>query len=346
MNTTKNSRTTPATKNVRCGSPLGRQQKENFYLKPQFITYLQNKNIAPTSLEGYLWNIQLFLAWVEKEETQIKKTDVLNYLEHLKNQRKQKNKSRSLCLNAMNHYFTFLLKKEATASNPCALIKIRATKQTSRYRIYSPEELTALCDNFYNVFVRTYDDSHVAMNQRLTARLTKERNHVILSLLIHQGTTTKEIDTIELDDLDLMNATLKLRGNKKSNDRVLALQATQIGVLMHYLHTIRPQFLEYHQDKESQRLFLSLPEYGKKFAESNTIMRTYSTLKTQLKTIDTHFVNFSQIRASVITNWLKVHGLRKTQVMAGHRYITSTESYLSNDLEQLTTDITKLHPFL
>lgn len=333
-------------KNARGGSPLGRQQKENFFLKPQFITYLQNKNIAPTSLEGYLWNIQLFLAWVEKEETQIKKTDVLNYLEHLKNHRKQKNNSRSLYLNAMNHYFTFLLKKEHVFSNPCALIKIRATKQTSLYRIYSPEELTALYDNFYNVFVRTYDDSHVAMNQRLNARLNKERNAVILNILIHQGATTKEIDTIELGDIDLMNATLKLRGNKKSNDRVLALQATQIGVIMHYLHTIRPQFLAFNRNTENEKLFLSLPECGKKFAESNTVMRTFSALKTQLKTIDTHFVNFSQIRASVITNWLKVHGLRKTQVLAGHRYITSTESYLSNDLEQLTSDITKLHPFL
>ena len=54
--------------------------------------------------------------------------------------------------------------------------------------------------------------------------------------------------------------------------------------------------------------------------------------------------NLKQIRASVITGWLKVYNLREVQYFAGHRYVSSTESYLINDLEDLKEDINKYHP--
>lgn len=342
MNSTKNSRTTPNKKNA--GRPTSRKLKENFYLKDEFNNYLQGKNLAPSSVAHYVRELALFLAWIDKEETQITKPDILKYLEHLKNKRNLQNISRSRILNSFNHYFTFLLKQEATASNPCAFLKIRGTQQKTLLRTYTTEELQTLYDSFYLLYVRDYDDSHIPKNQRKQSNLSKARNAVILNILINQGTTTKEIDTLELCDLDLMNATLKIRGARKSNERILSLEATQIGVLMHYLQNIRPELQQYHT-KESQRLFLTLPEYSKSKTDSANLMHVFKPLVKQLKSIDKNFLNFQQLRTSVITNWLKVHGLRKTQIMAGHRYISSTEKYKANDLESLINDIEKLHPF-
>ena len=223
-------------------------------------------------------------------------------------------------------------------------LKIRGTKQHSLYRIYTPEELTTLYDNFYTLYVRNYDDSQIPKNQRHRNALNKQRNAVLLNILIYQGTTTKEIDDLQLCDLDLINATLKIRGGRKSNARTLQLEATQIGVLMNYLQNIRPQLQEYHTT-ESEKLFLTLPEYSKQNTESENLLYAFKPLTKQVKEIDTNFLNFKQLRASVITNWLKVHGLRKTQIMAGHRYISSTEKYKANNLQELTGDINKLHPF-
>jgi site-specific recombinase XerD len=292
----------------------------------------------------YVRELALFLAWIEKEEIQITKPDILSYLEHLKNKRNLQNISRSRILNSLNHYFVFLLKSEQIQQNPCAFLKIRGTKQKSLFRIYNPEELTAIYDNFYTVFVRSYDDSHIPKNQRKQSALSKQRNAVILNILVHQGVTTKEIDTLELGDLDLMQATIKIREARKGKERILPLEATQIGVLIHYLQHIRPQFLEYHT-QESEKLFLSLPQYSEQHTTSNNVMQAFKALVKKLKEIDKNFLSFEQIRTSVITNWLKVHGLRKTQVMAGHRNISSTEKYKTNDLQQLTDDINKLHPF-
>lgn len=323
---------------------VGRHIKENIYLKKEFNSYLQSKNLAPSSITHYVRELALFLAWINKEEIQITKSDVLKYLEYLKNKRNIANVSRARILNALNHYFTFLYKQEHITHNPCALIKIRGTKTKSLYRIYTPEEQQTLLDNFYHVFVRSYDNTHIPKNQRRQSDLSKQRNAVILNILINQGTTTKEIDKIELCDLDLTKATLKIRGGRKSNERILPLEATQIGVLMNYLQNIRPELLKYHFE-DNGKLFLTLPEYSKRKSETTNIMQVFKPLTKQVKTLDTNFLNFKQIRASVITNWLKVYGLRKTQVMAGHRYISATENYLVNDLQQLSDDINKLHPF-
>ena len=66
---------------------------------------------------------------------------------------------------------------------------------------------------------------------------------------------------------------------------------------------------------------------------------------THLKKINSKVKSIDQIRASVIVHWLKLYNLRKVQIMAGHRYISSTESYKANNLDDLKEDIKNYHPF-
>ncbi|MDB2520732.1 hypothetical protein N9X09_00715 [Flavobacteriaceae bacterium] len=54
--------------------------------------------------------------------------------------------------------------------------------------------------------------------------------------------------------------------------------------------------------------------------------------------------NSLQIRASVISNWLKNYNIREVQYMARHRNISSSERYLQDDLESLQEKIESLHP--
>jgi len=68
-------------------------------------------------------------------------------------------------------------------------------------------------------------------------------------------------------------------------------------------------------------------------------------LSSQIRLIDKRFFNFTQIRISVISFWIKTYGLRKAQYLAGHRNISTTEQYIPNNLDNLIEDINKLHPF-
>lgn len=309
----------------------------------EFTAYLQSRDLAQSSITHYTTYVELFFSRSKKEVEQVTKADILKHLEYLKKRKGQQNITRRNHLIALNHYFTFLYRTEQITENPCLLLKIRGTQKKTLYKIFTAEELAQLYDNYHHHFVRNYDDAHMPKNQRQNSFLSKERNAAILSLLLNQGTTTKELDTLLLQDIDLIKATVKIRGGKKSNERTLPLKAEQIGLLMRYQNEIRPQFFEYCN--ETEKLFFPLPDYSKKHTENENLMHVFKPLTKQVKTIEPKFLNFKQTRASVITLWLKTVGLRKTQYLAGHRYISSTENYLPNNLEGLTDDIAKLHPF-
>jgi len=316
-----------------------------------FISYLQSQDLAESSQKAYSKNVELFLKWLastgsaqaKKEETEITKRDILKYLEHLHTNRNQANITRRNSLIAINHYFTFLLKTEQVTTNPTALIKIRGTKKKTLIRTYTPEELVQLFDNYHQLFITTYDNSHIPKNQHQNSFLCRNRNAVILGFLVYQGITPREVERMQLQDIDLIKATLNVRGGKRGLPRTLNLQATQIGQLIHYQNEIRPQF--FNHCAESERLFFSLPPSGKKSTQSQNLMYVFKPLSKQLKTIDRHFINIAQLRTSVITNWLKTEGLRKAQYLAGHRSIHATEEYKPNQIEDLTEDITQYNPF-
>jgi site-specific recombinase XerD len=167
---------------------------------------------------------------------------------------------------------------------------------------------------------------------------------VLLSILFNQGLAVSEFDKIEITDLDLIKATLRIQSGDRLSGRVLPLKATQIGMLLNYVQNIRPILLEYHSI-ESNKLFLSLPSIAQKKTPDDHLRSIFFYLAPQIKSIDKQFINFHQIRASVISFWIKTQGLRKAQHLAGHHRITSTEQYVKNNLDNLIEDINKLHPF-
>jgi site-specific recombinase XerD len=311
--------------------------------KTGFIKYLEGKDFAVKTISNYVKYVGEFLAKTKKEDIQIVKPDVLKFLEYLKNTRKVQNAYRSFYLVALNHYFTFLYQTEKIAKNPCLFLKIRGIKRKTLYKIYTPEEMEELFDAYYQLFIRNYDGSHMPKNSQRQSKLSKERNALILSILINQGTTTGEIEKIELSDIDLIKATIKIRSARRGDIRTLPLKATQIGLFMNYLQKIRPQLSE----KDGNKLFTStLYRNGKqRKTKENDINYAFFALTTTLKSIDKQFVNVLQLRASVISFWIKTQGLRKAQYLAGHRYICTTERYVTNNLDGLIDDINKLHPF-
>lgn len=322
----------------------GRHNAQKTYNQQDFTAYLQAQNLAPSSITAYIRLLERFLQHTDKELLQITKADILEHLNYLKNRRHQQNITRRNSLIALNHFFTFLVKTGQLPSNPAAFIKIRGTQKRILYTIYSPEELRQIQDDFYHKYIRLFDDSHIPKNQRKHAGLSRQRNAAILSTLLNQAITTKEADSLHLCNMDLIQAVLTIPESKKSNNRKIPLKAEQIGLLMHYTQNIRPQILELNNN-DSEKLFLPLPEYSKTHTDKSSIMGTFKQLSKQVKTVSPVFLNFKQVRASVITGWIKTEGLRKSQYLAGHRYISTTERYIENDMESLTDDINSLHPF-
>ena len=301
--------------------------------KKGFTKYLEGKSLAPVTIAYYEKSVESFFTRVKKGETEISKPDILRYLEHLKNSRKQENITRRNNLIAINHYFTLLYQNEQITANPCSLLKIRGANKKRLYKIYTPDELTGLADDFYAVFISGFCDSYLDEAKKQKSFLSRHRNYAMLTFILFQGLPTNELPQINMNDIDLNKARLTL------NNRTLPIQAAQMGTLINYIKNIRPLFLDFCGETDQLFFSLSAEQYNK------TFIKPLTKLTKQIKSINSNFVNFSQIRTSVITHWIKSEGLRKAQYLAGHRFISSTEKYVNNNLDGLIDDINKLHPF-
>jgi integrase/recombinase XerD len=52
----------------------------------------------------------------------------------------------------------------------------------------------------------------------------------------------------------------------------------------------------------------------------------------------------SQIRASVVAQWTRIHDVRVVQYMSGHKYVSTTERYQATHLEDLKEQMRIYHP--
>ena len=77
---------------------------------------------------------------------------------------------------------------------------------------------------------------------------------------------------------------------------------------------------------------------------SENMKNSFLHLTYALRRLNPKVINAQQIRQSVITIWLKTKNLRMVQYMAGHRYVSSTERYQVNNLEDLYNQLEKFHP--
>jgi len=296
--------------------------------KKGFTAYLESREHAKSTQKEYLLRVKLFFDRVKKEDIQITKPDILNYLEYLKNRKNNNNQTRAVTLIAIKHYFAYLVENKYIVANPATLIKIRGTQVKKLCHIYTSDDLEELYDNFYHVYIRGFEHSkYFGQATEEKIRITRERSFIALGILIYQGVQTNELKNIKIADIDLQKAKITISASKQGNERTLPLKAAQIGAFMNYLQNINHD--EYLFNFENQN--------------PNDVIHHLTHLT---RKIDRNFKNFRQVRASVITNWLKTQGLRKAQYMAGHRSINSTESYQPNNLENLIEDITQHHPFL
>lgn len=302
-----------------------------------FIHYLQKKDFTVKTQKRYCKDVAYFLQWNNNNEPN--KRQILEYLTYLQDVRHNTNHSRNCALNSLKHYFNYLVQNNQITTNPTNLIKLRGTKKKQLYKIFTPEELQNIYDNYHHYFLQNCTiNTNNNMEQR--SILSKQRNYIMLGLLVYQGITTNELYFLQVNDIDTKKGIVKIAGSKRSNERTILLQVPQIGDLINYIKNIRMQFKPINDN-----LFVTLDENETNQNKATNCKNAVQKLAAQIKQIEPNFLNCNQIRASVITQWLQQNGLRKTQYLAGHRYISSTEYYAANELQTLTNDIENFNPF-
>ena len=308
----------------------------NDYIE-QFKEYFIIKGYTTKSVQSISKNISYFINWIKEENIEIEEVKYNDVVAYINYKKKNNNKPRTLQLitNALNHFFNFLISEHQFNENPVSNVKIQGIKRKVLQEILTPQELETIYRS-YNTENKIH--THNKIPPQKNNELAKKRNKVILGLLVYQGLKTEELTKLQLQDLQLREGKIILHRSKKTEGRTLKLESHQVFDLYDYVNDTRKQILQ-ATGKTTTQLFISI---GTSLNLANSIQK----LLKNLQQTNPKLKDIKQLRISVITNWLKVYNLRKTQYMAGHRYVSSTESYQVNNIDELHENITKYHPLI
>jgi integrase/recombinase XerD len=279
------------------------------------------ETLSPSTIESYIYKINQFIQ-ANQDPTTATYTTLINYI----GQRRQEVKPTTLnsTLQALKSYFNYLAITNQRPDNPAASIYIRdkISKDIHPQDLFSAEELESL------------------LTRKERYPMLKNRNLLIITLLIYQALKSSEIKELELHDIDLTNATIHIKAQRKTNQRTLKLNANQVIYLLNYINQERPNLIKNPDDRgQRPKLFLSKlgnPEQGEGIQYLIESSRHLFPGKT---------INPSIIRKSVLFNLLKAgNNLRVVQVFAGHKTPSSTEKYKQSNFEILKQNVLKHHP--
>lgn len=279
----------------------------------EFIEYLLKHHSKKTA-KRYEKEVLNFLFSVDK-----KAVDYKTVMDYIGVQRSRGKQATAVSLCAIKRYFDYEIFEGKRKDHPAKTIhlKDKISKDIQLQDLFTSAELESLFER----------------EERY--RILRNRNQIIIGLLIYQGLTKTELCELTLVDIDLESGSVKVKESRRQNGRTLKLKPKQMAVMEKYLVSDRPNL----ERKKTDCFLLSKKGNG---AIDYSISALIESVKSDFYP---RKLNLRTIRQSVISNLLKDgHDLRIVQVFAGHKYPSTTERYRQTGIEQLQTAIERHHP--
>lgn len=306
------------------------------YNYEKFSEWLTIKKYSPATVRTTIRTVEYFREWAESENiTELEEVSYADAMGFMKWSAKHGASQKTIAsyLTHVRKFYQFLISEEAVKENPVAHIKVQGIKRKIYYDILRPEELEKLYQQYPTTIEHEAGKMIPPQERNILAR---RRNKVVLSLLVHQGLRVEEIKALRLQDLQLREGKIIIHQQRRTAARTMQLQSSQVYELMDYIHEVRKQMLVYYGET-TDRLFINLQKGENFYTITQGLLKILRQINSRIKNLD-------QIRASVITAWLRLFDLRKVQYLAGHKYVSSTEAYNVNVIDELQADVLRFHP--
>ncbi len=276
----------------------------------RYLDYLKyERNLSLNTIKSYSNDLQQFAK--THDFLKVTPTDSKKYLEKLN----LSPKSQAHTITVLNSFYLFLINESVIKTNPFAQIhQPKLPKYLPEY--LTEEEIDKILDINLN---NSYDYRNIAMLETLYAT----------------GMRVSELVNLEMVNLDLDNALVRIMG-KGSKERIIPLTDIAIKRLQIYIKDHRPQLLN---NKNSNYVFISRNQKNISRQAFFKMIKTICQSKGINKNISPH-----TIRHSFATHLL-AHGadLRIIQELLGHEDISTTQIYTHLTNTQIKKDY-ELHP--
>lgn len=269
------------------------------------------------TVNSYMYAIRRFMNRFPKPQI-MKLSDIESYFAELK-QKEYSVGYRCALLASVKALFNCLIELGIMKEHPCRSYRIGEKKPqgmdfSSLMSIEEMELLLQLKQERYEIL--------------------GNRNKAMIGLLIYQGITSKELVNLKHDCIDLDKGVIRIKGQGKNKSRTLALKPSQMTYLLRYIEKGRVKLMK----SKTDILFLGL----------RGVPMTTDALHEFIHRLSGAFdkeVSPMSIRSSVISYWLNQRKipLEHVQVMAGHRFPSTTEKYIKPDEKEQREAVTRLH---
>lgn len=281
-----------------------------------FENYLIQKKYSASTVNNYDRDRIHFINWIEEEGIEAERFNYNELLEYIRycyaagitNGRLQ------MILGVIRHYCQYLISEGKRSDNPAAGLFIKGLVRKLPTNLLSMEELEEL-----------YRQYCIQLKEDVSKK-------IMLGLLIYQGIAISELIRLKAHHFRMKDCKVFIKGTKRSNERLLDLHVSQVLMLQKYLDS---------NPYKDGYLFVEAKKTP--VSEKNVNNRLAYMFKL-LRQLNSRLISAKQIRNSVITHWLRHYNMRQVQYMAGHKYVSSTERYQVNNLEDLASELAHHHP--
>ena len=284
-----------------------------------FRIFLESRSYSASTISITVFNVGAYLkSSFCSTSSSLSRRRVLSHLYGLWREGKRSNtvgkRLRSLAL-----YGDYLVSIGKQSHNVLSGLKVHFKSGIRQYVLFSSEELASLYDSW----------PASAHRSSLTYK-------VMLGLVVYQGLSSHDLKYLEAGDIDLEKCLVCLRHSRRLKSRDLSLRAVQILALSSYLNESRPVLLSEKKTPTNQLLMPSGRGLGHGYLLDHLLKG--------LRCLSRDVVSLHQLRASVISNWIGEHHLRKVQYMSGHYSVSTTEQYKREDIRILQSSVNNYHP--
>ena len=283
-------------------------------MNDDFKTYRLQKAYSAKTIKSQDCYVRKFTSWLKEKEIGLQSLNYQMLLSFVSDERKKGSAPTNLKnqIQAIRIYLDYQKENENIEHNPAEHIKIQDTLKKTLLPALEEETLLNAYKTFANKECKT-----------TRGKAEHQRDTVALGLMVFQGLDSGDLERLTIRDINLTDGTVYIASSRKNASRTLKLEPSQI--------------LSIHQYIVSQSL-------TEKLFNKSKINDMVSTIVEKLKTVYPEIHSPRHIHSSVIMNSLKKYHIRQVQYMSGHRHISSTERYKSEDLHDLQQQITKYHP--